>query len=72
MELCDTMPPAGLIRLPQIIGDEAKGIPALIPVAKSTWYEGIAAGRYPKPVKLGRASAWRRADILALAEGGTR
>lgn len=40
-----------------------------IPVSKSSWWSGIRAGRYPRPVKLGpRTSAWRRSDIDALCE----
>jgi prophage regulatory protein len=43
----------------------------VIPIAKSTWYEGIAAGHFPKPVKLGvRAALWREKDILDLIEHG--
>lgn len=41
--------------------------PALIPVKKSCWWQGIRDGRFPKPVKLGpRVTAWRVEDILAL------
>jgi prophage regulatory protein len=38
-----------------------------IPISKTTWWDGIKAGRYPKGVKLGaRATAWRVEDIRAL------
>lgn len=41
--------------------------PAIIPVKKSCWWQGIRDGRFPKPVKLGpRVSAWRVEDIRAL------
>jgi len=63
----NTLPPAGFLRLPQIVGDVKRGIPAIIPVSKSTWFEGIKSGRYPTGVKLSeRCTAWRVADILAL------
>lgn len=40
---------------------------SLIPVGRSTWWAGVKAGRYPKPVKLGaRMTAWRAEDILVL------
>ena len=40
---------------------------AIIPVRKSCWWEGVKAGRFPKPVKLGpRVTAWRVEDIRAL------
>jgi predicted DNA-binding transcriptional regulator AlpA len=57
------------LRLSQIIGDRKRGIPPLIPVSKSTWWQGIRAGRYPSGVKLSeRCTAWRRADIENLIE----
>lgn len=61
------LPEAGFLRLPQIIGDAKRGIPALIPVCKSTWWAGVKSGRYPAPVKLGpRTTAWNVAAIRAL------
>ena len=61
------LPESGFLRLPQIIGDINRGIPAVIPVSKSAWWEGCKTGRYPKPVKLGpRTTAWRVSDIRAL------
>lgn len=51
----------GFLRLPQVL--------ELYPVGKTSWYNGIASGRYPKPVKLSeRTSAWRVADIKKLIE----
>ena len=48
-----------LLRLPEVL--------KLIPVSRSTWYDGMKDGRYPSPVKLGpRAVAWKSSDILAL------
>jgi hypothetical protein len=66
-----TLPETGFLRLPQIIGDRRTDppTPAIIPVSKSTWWQGIKNGRYPKPVKLGeRCTAWRVEDIRALIE----
>jgi prophage regulatory protein len=63
------LPDAGFVRLSQIIGNQrAKPpIPAVVPVSKSTWWEGVKTGRFPKPVKLGeRITVWRVEDILAL------
>lgn len=41
--------------------------PAIIPVKKSCWWDGVKSGRFPKPVKLGpRVTAWRVEDIRAL------
>jgi prophage regulatory protein len=63
------LPAEGFARLPQIIGP---GNP--IPVSKSTWWEGVKEGRFPKPVRLSpRAVAWKVEDIRALimAKGAT-
>ncbi|MCE2946123.1 MAG: helix-turn-helix transcriptional regulator [bacterium] len=63
------LPETGFLRLPQIIGDPKAQppIPAIIPVKKSCWWDGVRAGRFPKPVKLGpRVTAWRVEDIRAL------
>lgn len=61
----NTLPPAGFLRLPQVL--------ALYPVSKSTWWKGVAEGRYPAPVKIGqRATAWRAEDICALIEAASR
>ncbi len=58
-----------LLRLPQIIGNKKRGIPPLIPVSRSTWFDGVKDGRFPKPVKLSaRVSAWRADEINALIE----
>lgn len=63
------LPETGFLRLKQIIGD-AKAIPptpAIIPLKKSAWWDGVRAGHFPKPVKLGpRVTAWRVEDIRAL------
>ena len=62
---------ARLYRLKQILGDPKSEppIPAKIPISKSAWYDGIKAGRYPRPLKLGpRTSVWRSEDIDALCE----
>ena len=58
--------PAALLRLSQIIGP---GNP--IPVSKSTWWQGVKDGRFPKPIKLGpRVKVWRADDIHSLIENG--
>lgn len=51
-----------LLRLPQVL--------QIIPVSKSTWWAGVASGRYPKPVRhLGpRITAWRASEVFALLE----
>lgn len=52
------------LRLPEIIAPDGP-----IPVGKSTWWDGVRKGRFPKPIKLGpRITVWKREDIDALIE----
>jgi len=45
----------------------AKDVLMFFPVSRSSWWAGVAEGRYPAPVKLGpRMSAWRVEDIRDL------
>ncbi len=54
----DPLPPTGFLRLPQVL--------ALIPVSKSTWWDGCKEGIFPKSVTLGkRTTAWKVEDIVA-------
>ena len=58
-------PKTGLVRLSQILAPNGP-----IPVSKSTWWQGVKAGRFPQPKKLGpRTTVWRVEDIRALFEG---
>lgn len=56
----------GFLRLRQIVGGPST--PALIPVSKSTWWAGVASGKFPQPLRLGRCTMWRAADIERLLE----
>lgn len=63
------LPSTGYLRLSQIIGNSRQGVPAIIPISKSAWWNGIKEGRYPQGHKLGpRTTAWRVEDIRALIE----
>ncbi len=68
------LPETGFLRLRQIIGNPKANppVPPVIPVSKSTWWEGVKSGRYPQPVRtLGlRITAWRVEDIRSLIENG--
>lgn len=55
------IPETGFLRLPQIL--------AIIPISKSSWWEGCRSGRFPKPVKLGpRTTVWRVEDITEFVQ----
>ena len=65
------IPETGYLRIDQIVGNRKADppIPAIIPVGKSTWWEGVRSGRFPKGVKLGpKTTAWRVEDIRAWIE----
>ena len=66
-----TLPETGFLRVRQIVGDRnAKPpIPAIIPVAQSTWWTGVRSGRFPQPIRLSKGcTVWRAEDIRALLE----
>jgi prophage regulatory protein len=53
------IPDSGFLRLPQVL--------EIYPVSKSTWWQGIKTGRFPKGVKLGpRTTAWPVESIRKL------
>ncbi|MEQ9314375.1 MAG: AlpA family phage regulatory protein [Henriciella sp.] len=57
-------PKTGFVRLKDIIAPYGP-----VPVCKSTWWQGVKDGRFPKPQKLGsRITVWRAEDIRALFE----
>ncbi|WP_100640740.1 helix-turn-helix transcriptional regulator [Alteromonas facilis] len=47
-----------LIRLPEVLNR--------LPISKSAWWAGIQSGKFPKPVKIGRTSAWDETEINQL------
>jgi prophage regulatory protein len=66
-----SLPETGFLRLRQIIGDPKADppVPPLIPVSRSTWWAGVASGRFPQPLKLSPGvTVWRAEDIRALIE----
>ena len=64
----NALPETGFVRLASILAPRGP-----IPVSKSTWWEGVKTGRFPKPVKLGpRITAWRVEDIRRLIELGVQ
>lgn len=55
------LPKTGFVRINTVLN--------LIPISKSSWWDGIDKGIYPKPVKIGqRVTAWRVEDIRALIQ----
>jgi predicted DNA-binding transcriptional regulator AlpA len=63
------LPETGFLRLRQIIGDPKANppIPAIFPIGKTAWWEGVRSSRFPKPYKLGpKVTLWRIEDIREL------
>lgn len=60
------LPDAGFLRLPQVL--------SLIPISRSSWWDGIKKGKYPKGIKLSaHTTVWSAEDIRKLirqVEGG--
>jgi prophage regulatory protein len=67
------LPSTGYLRLKQILGTQKSNppTPAIIPIGKTSWWQGIKEGKFPKPIKLGpRITVWRVEDIRALIDKG--
>ncbi len=61
-----------LLRIKDIVGDKSRGVSGIIPISKSSWWAGVAEGKFPAPIKLGaRTTCWRETDVLALIRGTT-
>jgi predicted DNA-binding transcriptional regulator AlpA len=59
------LPETGLLRINQIL--------RFIPVSRSSWWDGVKTGRFPKPFKLGeRTTVWKVEDVRALINGGDK
>jgi prophage regulatory protein len=68
------IPEIGFLRLSQIIGDLKADPPIIpiVPVSRSSWWQGVKTGRYPQPVKLGpRTTVWLASDIRNLIQGAS-
>ena len=59
MHLDSPLGETGFLRLPDVL--------KAFPVSRSSWWEGVRSGKYPKPVKLGpNTTAWRLEDVRVL------
>ena len=60
------LPETGFLRLSQIVGNPNATPPVapIIPISKSSWWQGVSSGRYPAPLKLSpKVTVWRVEDI---------
>tara|TARA_B100000768_G_scaffold5573_1_gene6614 strand:- start:1641 stop:1868 length:228 start_codon:yes stop_codon:yes gene_type:complete len=61
-----SIPETGFLRLSQILGNPKSNppTPPIIPISKSSWWQGVSSGRYPAPLKLSpKVTVWRVEDI---------
>jgi len=55
------LPAEGFVRLPTVL--------QVIPLGRTSWWNGVKSGRYPPAHKIGaRATGWKVEDIRALIE----
>ena len=59
MDAKNQFPKEGLVAIPPIL--------EFLNIGKTCWWQGVKDGRFPKPIKLGKSSRWRAAQIRALA-----
>lgn len=63
------LPETGYLRIKHILGDKKSNPPItpLIPICRTTWWEGVKSGRFPKPIKLTEnVTVWKVEDIRKL------
>lgn len=51
-----------------VIPDPKRKRPGIVPVSRSTWWQWVAEGKAPPPVKIGRCTFWRERDVRAFVE----
>lgn len=57
-----SLPREAIVRVPTVL--------KVFPVSRSTWMNGVKAGRYPKAIKVSeRGVGWRWGDILDMLSG---
>jgi prophage regulatory protein len=60
-----SLPETGFLRLPEVL--------RFIPVSKTTWWNGVKSGRFPKSIKLGPGiTTWRAEDIRKLINSANK
>lgn len=52
------------------LGVDAKGIPTVLPIARSTWLKWQSAGLIPRPRRIGRRVLWDVAELRAWFAAG--
>jgi prophage regulatory protein len=58
MAIQTALPETGFVRLPLIL--------SVIPVGRTTWWEGVRDKKFPPSYKIGKITVWRAEDIRKL------
>jgi transposase len=53
-----------LLRIWQIVGDKKRGIPALLPIGRNSFYRGIKEGRYTGRKATAKAQAGKVIELI--------
>lgn len=58
-------------RINDLIPPKKSDRPRLLPMSRSSWWQGVKDGKYPQPIKYGpRITAWRGSDIKRFLTNG--
>lgn len=55
------------LRVKYIIGPDG-----LLQISRSHFYALVAAGKLPKPIKVGKTSLWKESDLIAFLENAEK
>ncbi len=59
MHETEILPQTGFVRLATVL--------RIIPVSRSSWWQGVKSGKYPTPIKISaNTTAWKAEDIRDL------
>lgn len=53
------------LRLKDIIGDRQVGIPAIVPISRSHWWQLVKDGKAPALIKLSeKCTVWKLSEVM--------
>ncbi len=64
--LPDILSQTAYLRIWQICDCRKPDVNPILPISRTSFLDGVKAGKFPKPIKIGRNSLWKVADIKKL------
>ena len=58
----------GFYKISDIVRTPGSGTETLLPICRSTWLNGVDAGKFPRPVKLLGRNVWHKEQIHQLMD----